>query len=130
MSTSIFNTIARPCLVNGQHATEEWAAECPALGRTAAERLIAWKALLATPRRDIAGTPEVRPVSALRGRVLQPGNRDGRDFQMTVSRPGRPRTNATGVDRARAYRQRRAAAQVAANDALLQPPAPPAPAQS
>jgi hypothetical protein len=38
---------------------------------------------------------------------------------MSVSRPGRPRQHASGAARARAYRERQKAADVAANDALL-----------
>jgi hypothetical protein len=62
MSSSIFSITARPCLVNGKHATEEWAAECHVLGRTAAERLIAWKEVLATHRRDRAAQPSPTPA--------------------------------------------------------------------
>lgn len=31
------------CPLNGNHTTEEYAAECPALGRTRAERIATWK---------------------------------------------------------------------------------------
>lgn len=65
MSTIIFNTAARPCLVNGKHTTEEWAAECPALGRTAAERLIAWKAL-ANPQPATLPAGQSAPVTGSR----------------------------------------------------------------
>jgi hypothetical protein len=90
-----------------------------------APTLACWRRVTPDPV-ALAGSASERPVSALRGRTLQPIDRDGR---APARRPGRPRVGASAqrrkaADRAREYRQRQRAAQAAANGALLAGEAP------
>ena len=46
MNTYPFRTISHAtCALGGRHTSEEWAMECPVLGRNAQERLAAWRAM-------------------------------------------------------------------------------------
>jgi len=77
------------------------------------------RCLMTAPLATTQGTPSERPVSTLSERTLVPGFRDGRAFAMTVSKPGRPKQHVDGADRAKAYRARKKARQIAANDAAM-----------
>ena len=68
--------------------------------------------------RVVAGTPSVTPATSPSTTTSDEGFRYGQT-RMKVSRPGRPRVHASAADRARAYRQRKKAEGIAANDALL-----------
>jgi hypothetical protein len=68
--------------------------------------------------RVVAGSPATPPATSPSTSIPGPGFRHGR-ARMAVSRPGRPRVHASAADRARAYRQRKKAEGIAANDALL-----------
>lgn len=96
------------CALNSNHTSEEWAAECPLLGRNRAERIATWKArsggAATTLQGSLLASSPARTSPVDSDRVSSPEHRDEQAWER--ARGGRPRKHATARDRQRAYRQR------------------------
>jgi hypothetical protein len=111
--------IVTRCALNGKHTSEEWAAECPLLGRNRDERIAAWRAQNAGAAMVVAGRQETPPSDPSTSATSRTVFRHGR-----AGRSGRPKVDAATqrrkqADRQREYRRREKQDAIAANDALL-----------
>jgi len=98
------------CTMNSQHTKAEYAAECPLLGRSRAERLTNWKAQEPSEPRP-ATTPQGRPEAL---RITTADHHDAQQISITRRRhAGRPRKHASDLvarrEAQRAYRTRQRA---------------------
>jgi hypothetical protein len=114
--SDVFKSITHgTCALGGRHTSERWARGCQALGSVSEPTSVT-----ENPDQGVgSGSPEERPVSRLRGRVIHRIFRDGAPNTRTIqqqgraARPGRPRVPVAeqrqkARERARAYRARRA----------------------